>query len=148
MYIVGDKTILYLIFNRINGFVGMSTGKAEQLVWTRTSNGANKKLVLHVQPGCGSISITKPVSHLAYEFDVQSKLHRKVSLAAVHQILCRSWGYERLQKSKGSLKACFEQGKFKKNVTKVWHWGSKINIMSELSFLYHKFPFILNFDKF
>ena len=32
----------------------------------------------------------------------------QVSLAAVNQILCISWGYERLQKSKDSLKDCFE----------------------------------------
>ena len=30
----------------------------------------NKKLVLHVQLRCGSLSITTPVSHLANEFDV------------------------------------------------------------------------------
>ena len=32
--------------------------------------GANKKLVLHVRLGCGSPTITTPVSHLANEFDV------------------------------------------------------------------------------
>ena len=31
-----------------------------------------------------------------------------MSLAAVNYILCDSWDYERLQKSKDSLKACFE----------------------------------------
>ena len=54
------------------------------------------------------MSITTPVSHLANEFDVQSELHGQVSLAAVNQILCHLWGYEWLQKSKDSLKACFE----------------------------------------
>ena len=82
--------------------------KTEQPVWTPTANGANKKLVLHVQLRCGSLSITTPVSHLANEFDVRSELHGQVSLAAVSQNLCRSWGYERLQNSKKSLKACFE----------------------------------------
>ena len=57
---------------------------------------------------CGSLSITTPVSNLANEFDVQSELHGQVSLAAVNQILCHSWGYERLQNYKDSLKACFE----------------------------------------
>ena len=37
-----------------------------------------------------------------------SELHGQVSLAAVNQILCCSRGYECLQKSKDSLKACFE----------------------------------------
>ena len=55
IYNLGDKTILYSIFNRINDF----DGKAEQPVWTRTANAANKKLVLHVQLRCGSLSITK-----------------------------------------------------------------------------------------
>ena len=40
--------------------------------------------------------------------DVQIELHGQVSFAAVNQILCHSWGYERLQNSKDSLKACFE----------------------------------------
>ena len=57
---------------------------------------------------CGSLSITTPVSLLANEFDVWSELHVQVSLAAVSQILCRSWSYEWLQKSKDSLKASFE----------------------------------------
>ena len=34
-----------------------------------TANGANKKLVLHVQLRCGLLSITSQVSHLANEFD-------------------------------------------------------------------------------
>ena len=108
IYNLGYKTILYLIFNRISGFVRVQNGKAEQPVWTRTANGANKKLVLHVQIRCGSLSITTPVSHLANEFDVRSELHGKVSFAAVNQILCGSWGYERLQNSKDSLNACIE----------------------------------------
>ena len=54
------------------------------------ANGANKKLVLHMQLRCGSLSITTPVSHLENEFDVRSELHGQVSLAAVNQILCRS----------------------------------------------------------
>ena len=54
---------------------------------------------------CGSLSIIIPVSLLA---NVRSALHGQVSLATVNQILCDSWGYERLQKSKDSLKACFE----------------------------------------
>ena len=65
IYNLGDKTILYLIFNRINGFVGVQNGIAEQPVWTRTANGVNKKLVLHVQLRCGSLSITTSVSYLA-----------------------------------------------------------------------------------
>ena len=47
-----------------------------------------KKLVLHVQLRCCSLSITTPVSHLANEFDVRSILHGQVSLAAVNQIVC------------------------------------------------------------
>ena len=81
---------MYLIFNRINGFVGVQNGKAEQPVYTRTANGANKKLILHVQLRCGSLSITTPVSHLANEFGVRSELHGQVSLAAVKQMLYRS----------------------------------------------------------
>ena len=102
------KTVLYMKYNRINSLVGVQNRKAEQPLWTWRANGANKKLVLHLQLRCRSLSITTPVSHLANEFDVQSELHEQVSLAAVNQILCRSWGYERLQNSKDSLKAWIE----------------------------------------
>ena len=50
------------------------------------ANGTNKRLVLLVQLRCGLLSITTPVSLLANVFDVQSVLHRPVSLAAVNQI--------------------------------------------------------------
>ena len=53
---------------------------------TRTASGANKRLVLHVQLRCGSLSITTPVSLLANEIDVQSVLQGQVRLAAVNQI--------------------------------------------------------------
>ena len=43
------------------------------------------------------------------EFDVQSVLHRQVSLAAVNLLfVIHDRGFERLQKSKDSLKDCFE----------------------------------------
>ena len=53
---------------------------------TRTANGANKRLVLHVGIRRGLLSITTPVSLLANEFDVYSTLHGQVSLAAVNHI--------------------------------------------------------------
>ena len=71
--------------NRINGFVGVSNGKAEQPACTRTANGTNKKLVLHVRLRSGSLSITAPVSLLANEFDARSVLHGQMSFAAVNQ---------------------------------------------------------------
>ena len=49
---------------------------------TRTANGVNKRLVLHVQPGCGSLSIKTP----ANAFGVRSELHGQVSLTVVNQI--------------------------------------------------------------
>ena len=53
---------------------------------TRTANGANKKLVLHMQLRCGSLSFATPVAHLANEINVRSELHGQVSLAAVNNI--------------------------------------------------------------
>ena len=41
---------------------------------TRTANGANKRLVLHVRLRCGSLSITTPVSLLANEFAVSKHI--------------------------------------------------------------------------
>ena len=52
---------------------------------TRTANGANKKLVLHLRLRCGSLSITTPVPHLANEFDIRGVLHEQVSIAAGNQ---------------------------------------------------------------
>ena len=51
---------------------------------TRTANGANKKLVLHVRLRCGSLSIATLLSLLANEFDGVSVPHGPVSLAAFH----------------------------------------------------------------
>ena len=76
-------------------------------MWSQTTNRANKRLVLHVWLRCGSLSITTVwtlVSLLVNEFDVQSILHGQARLATLYL----SWGYERLQKPKDSLKACFE----------------------------------------
>ena len=53
---------------------------------TRTANGANKRLILHVRLRCGSLSITTPVPLLANELDIRSVLHGQESLAAVNQI--------------------------------------------------------------
>ena len=53
---------------------------------THTAKGANKRLVLHAQLRCGSLSITTPVSHLANEYNVRGILHGQVSLAAVDQM--------------------------------------------------------------
>ena len=64
----------------------MLNGKAEQPALTRTANRANTSLALHVRLGCGSLSITTPVTLLANEFDVQSVLHGQVTLAAVNQV--------------------------------------------------------------
>ena len=86
----------------------MSNGKAEQPACTRTANGENKKLVLHMRLRCGSPSITAPVSLLVNEFDVQSVLHRQMSLAAVNQFCVIHKSMNSFKKSQDSLKACFE----------------------------------------
>ena len=54
----------------------------QQPAWTGLANGENKRLVLHVQLRCGSLSITTPGILLANEFNV----HGQVSFAAVNQI--------------------------------------------------------------
>ena len=47
---------------------------------------ANNRLVLHMRLGCGSLSITAPVSLLEYEFDVRSILLGQAGLATVNQM--------------------------------------------------------------
>ena len=46
------------------------------------SHQRKKQRVFHVRLISGSLSITESVSHLAIEFDVRSKLHGQVNLAA------------------------------------------------------------------
>ena len=89
---------MYLIFNRINGYVGVQNGTA--IVNTDSQWSKQEACFARAYQVCGSLSITTLVSHLANEFDVRSELHGQVSLATVNQILCRSWG--------DSLKACSE----------------------------------------
>ena len=83
-YIPGFVLICY----HINGFVRVLNGTEEQSVRTRTANGANKRLVLHMQIRCCSVSIKAPGGHstsiLVNEFDVRSVLHGQVSLTAVN----------------------------------------------------------------
>ena len=83
---------------------GLST-TPQRLLWT--ANGANKRLVLHVLLQCGSLSITTPVSLLANELDVQSVMHRQVSLAAVNQICVIHEAMNRC-KTLNSIKHCTE----------------------------------------
>ena len=45
----------------------MGNGKVDQPVCT--ANGANKKLVLHMRLGCGSLSIKTPLLLMANEFE-------------------------------------------------------------------------------
>ena len=45
-----------------------------------------RRLDLQVRLGCGSLSITTPVSLLANEFYVRSVLHGQVRMAAVNKI--------------------------------------------------------------
>ena len=47
--------------------------------------------------------VTTPVSHLTNEFDVRAS-----ELGSCQPNLCNLCGYEQLQKSKNSLKDCFE----------------------------------------
>ena len=53
---------------------------------TRTANGANERLVVHVRLRCDSLSIATTVSLLANEHDFRSVLHGYVNLAAVNHI--------------------------------------------------------------
>ena len=74
-----------------------------------TANGANKRFVLHMRLGCGSLLITTPVSHLPNEFDVPSVLHGQVSLEAVNQICVNHEAMKvAKKKSKDSIQDCFD----------------------------------------
>ena len=66
-----------------------------------------QRLDLHERLRCGSLSITRPVSFLANEFNVRGVLHGQVSLAAVNQICVI---HEAINgcKNLDSLKDCFK----------------------------------------
>ena len=99
--------------------------KTDKPVWTRTASGANKELVLHVQLRWGSLSITTPVSHLN-KFNVQSKLLGKWAWQLSIKFVSL-WGYERLQNSKDSLKAWFENVDITcTNATVTVSWSEQI----------------------
>ena len=105
IYNLGNKTVLYLICNCtcINGFVAVENNKAEQPVWTRTANGVNKRLVMMW------LAVNHNTSVSSSEWVWCSKrIARTSGLGYCQSNSCHSWGYERLQTSKYSLKACFE----------------------------------------
>ena len=73
---------MHLLCNRINSFVRVFKGKAEQPILTRTANGAKKDLFCTCDSGVACCH-----SHLANKFDVRRRLLTgQVSLAAVNQI--------------------------------------------------------------
>ena len=67
-----------------------------------------RDLFLHVRLKCGSLLITTSVSLL--EMSSKSKRFAWTSELGSHQmnLVCNSWVYERFQKSKDSVKVCFE----------------------------------------
>ena len=76
---------MYLIFNRINGFVGVQNGKA------KTDSQWSKQEVYIARATQVWLAVNhNTMSHLANKFDVRSELYGQVSLAAVNQILCSS----------------------------------------------------------
>ena len=77
-------------------------------MWTRTANGSNKKLVLHVRFMCCSLSITTLVSLLANKFDVRSVLHRQMSMTAVSQMFVFHEAMNGCKNLRIHVKACFE----------------------------------------
>ena len=86
----------------------------------QTAKGANKRLVSRLQLGCGSQSITTALSLLVDELDVQSLLHGQMSLAANNHIYERLHkSKERLHKSNGSLKDCFENVNIRKSLPAI-----------------------------
>ena len=68
------------------------------------SQWSKQEAFLHVQLRCGSLSIATQVSHLANEYDVQSKLHGQgawqlpIKFCVIHEAM----------NSCKTLKACFE----------------------------------------
>ena len=91
IYNLGNKTVLYLLCNCFNGFVGSVNRKAKQPVWTLTANGANTKLVQVW------IAVNHSTSVIIGEWSWCSKrIARAIELGSCQSNLCNSWSYERL----------------------------------------------------
>ena len=73
----------------------------------RTAHGATKRVVLHVPLGCGSLSITTPVSLLGDGFDV-----RWERSGSVVECLTRETEGPRVRASSASLRFVLEQDTF------------------------------------
>ena len=67
----------------LNALVGVQNAKADQLALTRTANGANNRLALHVQLGCGSLSITTSLL-------VRSVMHEIEEIGNCQSNMCNS----------------------------------------------------------
>ena len=68
------------MFDNIYCFVGVQNGKVEQPMWTRTANGANKKLVLHCNSGVAG-----------YQSEQQCHISRMNSIFEVNRIGKWAW---------------------------------------------------------
>ena len=96
---------LYLIFNRINGFDGVQNRKSGTAN-VNTDSQWSKQKACFARATRVWLAVNHNTSVTAFEW---IRCLRRIT--AVNQILCRSWGYERLQNSKDSLKAFFENVK-------------------------------------
>ena len=91
---------MYLICNRINSFVGALTASVNMdSQWSE-----QEACFAHATRGWLAVNHNTSVTSGEW---VSKCISQASELGSCQSNLCHSWGYEQLQKSKDSLKACF-----------------------------------------
>ena len=108
IYNLRNKTVLYLICNHINCFLGSVKRKSGTASLNKDSQWSKQEACF----ACTTqvwLAVNHNTSVTSGEWNQCSKhIAWAIELGSCQSNLCLSWGYEQLQKSKDSLKACFE----------------------------------------
>ena len=91
---------MYLIFNRINGFVGVQNGKEEQPVWTLTANGRKSRSLFCM---CNSGVACCQSQHQCHIWRMRTSMFEVNCTSQWAWLMSKS--KKRLQNSKDSFKA-------------------------------------------
>ena len=106
---LGIKTVLYLKYNRINGFVRVLTKKKSGTANLNTASQWSKQEVCFARATRLWLAVNHNTSGISGEWIwCPKRIAQASERGSCQSSLCYSWGYERLQKSKDSLKDCFK----------------------------------------
>ena len=123
IYNLGNKTVLYLICNCI------SVKRKSEAASVNTDSQWSKQEVCFACATRVWLAVNHNTSVTPGKWiRCWKRIARASDLGSCQSNLCHSWGYERLQKSKDSLKACFENVNIHWWMLKAKYTFSFINI--------------------